>query len=129
MPDERQGRLGRGFEDRRHFGTDCAEMVDVEETPVVDLVCGHMPEREPICLVGEEFFEAVEAMWVAAGPVEIPKRLLELRSYRAPPFDQRRQPRLDYLLLQLALPPLCRVGLASPWPVIYRLNDALQVHH
>src|SRR5260370_42488842 len=113
MPDERQGRLGRGFEDRRHFGTDCAEMVDVEETPVVDLVCGHMPEREPICLVGEEFFEAVEAMWVAPGPVEIPKRLIELPSDRAARFDQRRGPRLDYLFLPPAPAPFSVIRFRS----------------
>src|SRR5438067_7401853 len=82
--------MGR-IEHFRQFHPDRREIVHVEETPIVDLLCGDAPESEPIGLIVEERVERVEAARVARCAIDLRHRLLDrgldLRRFLAPPLE------------------------------------------
>jgi hypothetical protein len=53
------------------------EVVDVEESPVVDLLGGDPPEREPVRLIVQQPFEPIERMGIVDPSVELRDRLRE----------------------------------------------------
>ena len=49
------------FEHLRNFHSDCGEVVDVEEAPIVDFLGGGTPIAKPIYLSVEQIVQSVEA--------------------------------------------------------------------
>ena len=53
------------------FHPERSEAVDIEETPVVDVVGRHAPERETVELRLDERMQSIEARWVARYTVQL----------------------------------------------------------
>jgi len=60
----------RRFEDIGTLHADRRQFVHVEESPIVDFVGGHAPERQAIRLFFQEAFQEVEAARIADAAVE-----------------------------------------------------------
>ena len=87
----------------RIFHTDRGQLVDVEKTPVVDLLRGDPPMREPIGLLGEQRVEPVEAPGIATGAVEQCDQPLDVPADGGRFAGQRSKAALDDLLLAFTL--------------------------
>ena len=116
---------------REHFGlfhADRSQAIDVEETPIVDLVGGHAPVAEPIRLVGQQRLEPVEAAGLVAPAIHECQRLLDRLPHLAARLEQRRQAAACHFLFAIAL--LERFGgqLGAGRQMVERRDDALQLH-
>src|SRR5256885_464781 len=84
------------------------ELINVEETAIVNFVGGHMPEAQAIGLVLQQLFKPVETTWVAFDAINFCKRCVNGGSDVRTGFGQRPQSTLDHSLLPQAL-------FYSPW--------------
>src|SRR5690242_21318369 len=70
LPHALQQQLMRLLEHRLILHADRGKIVDVEKSPIIDLLRGHLPGGEPIRLFVEERVEEIEAFRTAAFAVE-----------------------------------------------------------
>ena len=117
----------RRIKDLRQFHPDRGQIVDVEETAVVDFLRRHPPESEAIRLIVQQRIERVEATGIARRAIDLGEslldRLLHQRRFLAAPL----QPALDDFLLPGALRDALRIGLGAPREIFQRGDDALQL--
>ena len=67
----------RRVENFRQFHPDRGQIVDVEETPVIDFLRRHPPESEPIGLIVQQRIERIEAARIARRAIDLRDGLLD----------------------------------------------------
>ena len=90
----------------KHFGlfhTQCSQFVDIEETPVVDLLRGYTPVTETIDLALQQSVEQIEALWLTRRAIEKGYCVLKKGPHRRIRLGQCCQAPLDDFLFALAL--------------------------
>ena len=97
-PDQLEQEPMRVVENLRQFHPDRGQIVDVEETPVIDFLRRHPPESEAISLVGEQGIERVEAARVARGAVDDGEGFFDRFLHRRRFLAAALQPALDDFL-------------------------------
>ncbi len=81
-----------GLENLRVFHADGRQRIDVEKPAIIDLVRGDSPVTEPIRLLIQESFEAVEAFRLPAAAVEVIQRSGQGFAHLAAGVQQHAQP-------------------------------------
>src|SRR5215475_10747006 len=100
----------------KHFGgfhTQRGQLVDIEETPVVDLLRGHTPVTEPIDLSLQQSIQQIKTLRLARRAIEERYRVLQKGSHRWVRLGQRCQTPLDDLLFASAFSYSSWVSLAA----------------
>ena len=120
-----EDQLVRRREDVFSLHAQRGEIVDVEETPIVDLVGGDAPERQPKGLVVEQAVKQVEALRVAGLAVEQGDCLFEELEDRGAAVDQGEQAALDDLFFALPLGEPGRVRFNGGREMAHGCQDAL----
>ena len=77
-PEDEPVRLGEDFGVLHANG---GQFVDVEEATVVDLLAGHAPESDPVCLLAQQLVEQIERAQIVRRAVEVPYGLIKERPY------------------------------------------------
>ena len=120
LADQLEEQPMRRVENLRQFHPDRGEIVDVEETPVIDFLRRHPPESEPVGLIVQELIERVETARIARRAVDLRDRfldrLLHLRRFLAAPL----QPALDDFLFARAFRDAFRIGFGPPGQIFQR---------
>src|SRR3977135_3213667 len=92
---ELEKQLVSRIEDFRQFHPDRGQIVDVEETAVINLLRRDPPEREPIRLVVQEGIERIETARIARDAIDLGDGLLDGRLYLRRFLATPLQPPLD----------------------------------
>src|SRR5436190_6157882 len=108
---------------------DRGQFVDVEKTPIVDFVGGHLPVRKPIRLIQQQLVEQIETRGVAARPVEIAQRLVEKSADLRRSLTQFGETSADDFLFTAALVDPFGIGLGPGRKVRQRKQDTFVFLH
>ncbi len=113
----------------RALHPDRRQIVDVEKTPVIDLVGRNPPKTQAVSLIVQKLLQRVEAVWISLAAVDDSQYFLQTGPDHIAVLDQGRHSAPDDFLLPLPLPHSGQVGVLARRKVRDCRDNALQFQH
>src|SRR6266567_7847390 len=127
LADQAKNQLVARREDLGALHPDGGQIIDVEESAIVDLVPGHPPVGESVGLPGEESIQVIEARGVSGCAVEQPNVVVDKVANMLRLLEEGGQPALHHFLLPESLLDAGGVGVDTVGQMGQRREDALEL--